>query len=107
MPQVPFRYDVLGFRDFVRAGEFNELEGADAACCLRGLILEKLEKQPQSIRQSCPSYFPLFDTERRVRRPAMQVKASMEISGRNGDGWNLSTKLAVTPSEFPLYWFES
>ncbi len=49
MPEVPFQYYVLGFRDFVMAGEFDALEASDAANCFLGLALEKLEKQPRFI----------------------------------------------------------
>lgn len=49
MPDVPFRYYILGFRDFVTAKEFDFLDGADAASCFLGLVLEKLEKNPRPI----------------------------------------------------------
>jgi hypothetical protein len=46
MPEVPFRYYILGLRDFVMAREFDQFGAADAANCFIGLVLEKLEKQP-------------------------------------------------------------
>jgi hypothetical protein len=58
MPEVPFRYYVLGFRDFVMAGEFDELEAGNAANCFLSLILEKLEKEPQSILPVMPQLLP-------------------------------------------------
>jgi hypothetical protein len=58
MPEVPFQYYVLGFRDFVMAGEFGELEASDAADCFLGLVLEKLEKQPRFILPVMPQLLP-------------------------------------------------
>jgi len=49
MPEVPFRYYMLGFRDFIMAGDFDYLTASDAASCFVGLVLEKLEKQPGKI----------------------------------------------------------
>jgi hypothetical protein len=53
MPEVPFRYYMLGFRDFVLAGDF-ESWGADAASCFLGLIEEKPKDQPQYITPVMP-----------------------------------------------------
>ena len=58
MPEVPFRYYVLGFRDFVIAGEFDQLEASDAASCFLGLVLEKLERQPGYILPILPQLLP-------------------------------------------------
>jgi hypothetical protein len=54
MPEVPFQYYVLGLRDFVMAGEFDDWEASDAANCFLNLVLEKLEKQPQFILPVMP-----------------------------------------------------
>lgn len=40
---------MLGFRDFVMAGQFDDTWASDAASCFLGLVLEKLEKQPELI----------------------------------------------------------
>jgi len=75
MPEVPFRYYVLGFRDFVMAGEFNHLEASDAASCFLGLVLEKLEKQPGYILPILPDLLPA------VRHVAMN-QASFDANER-------------------------
>ncbi len=49
MPELPFRYYILGFRDVVIANQFNSCDASDAASCFLGLILEKLEKNPRTI----------------------------------------------------------
>ena len=49
MPEVPFRYYMLGFRDFMMLGEFEQLSAADAASCFLRLVVEKLEEQPGHI----------------------------------------------------------
>lgn len=33
MPEVPFRYYMLGFKDFIMAKEFDNLDAPDAASC--------------------------------------------------------------------------
>ena len=58
MPEVPFRYYVLGFRDFVMAEDFEHLDASDAASCFLGLVLEKLETQPGYILPIMPQLFP-------------------------------------------------
>jgi hypothetical protein len=40
---------MLGFRDFVVAGEFEFLGASDAASCFLDLVQEKLEKAPTYI----------------------------------------------------------
>jgi hypothetical protein len=47
MPISPFRYYMLGFRDFVMTGDFDQPDAPDAANCLLGLVLGKLERQPE------------------------------------------------------------
>jgi hypothetical protein len=76
MPEVPFRYYFLGFRDFVMAGEFNHLEAGNAANCFLGLILEMLEKQPTYVLPIMPQLLQairhvagnqtLFDANERI-----------------------------------------
>ena len=58
MPQIPFRYYMLGFRDFVMAGEFEDLGAFDAASCFLGLVLEKLAEQPNYILPIMPELLP-------------------------------------------------
>jgi len=49
MPPIPFRYYMLGFRDCVLAGKFEETWAADAASCFFGLVEEKLANEPNHI----------------------------------------------------------
>lgn len=49
MPKIPFRYYMLGFRDFVMAGKFANFDAPDAASCFLRLVEEKLERQPDHI----------------------------------------------------------
>lgn len=58
MPEVPFRYYMLGFRDFVMAGKFAHLEDSDAASCFLRLIEEKLENRPGHILPIMPELLP-------------------------------------------------
>ena len=58
MPEVPFRYYALGFRDFVMAQDFEHLDTPDAASCFLGLVLDELEKQPGYILPIMPELLP-------------------------------------------------
>ena len=49
MPEVPFQYSMLGFRDCAMGRDFDLLPAPDAASCFLSLVIEKLEKQPQHI----------------------------------------------------------
>ncbi len=61
MPEVPFRYYVLGFRDYVLNGNFPLLGGADAASCFLKLIEEKLTDSPLTIKPVIESLLPAID----------------------------------------------
>ena len=79
MPEVPFRYYMLGFRDFVMSDDLNELGAADAASCFIGLVLEKLEKQPEYILPIIPQLLPAI---RHVATNQASFEASESIYGR-------------------------
>src|SRR5579871_5763046 len=61
MPEMPFRYYMLGFRDFVLARDFERLGAADAASCFLDLVLEKLERQPPHIFRLMPELLPAVE----------------------------------------------
>jgi hypothetical protein len=61
MPEVPFRYYMSGFRDFVLARDFASLEASDAANCFLELVLEKLERQAPHIFQMMPVLLPTVE----------------------------------------------
>jgi hypothetical protein len=58
MPELPFRYYMLGFRDFVMSDDFGAMGASDAASCFLGLVLRKLERQPHSIMPIMPELLP-------------------------------------------------
>jgi hypothetical protein len=78
MPEVPFRYYVLGFRDYVMASQFEECEAANAASCFIRLVLEKLEKQPSYILPVMPELLPAI---RHVAMNQASFEASEDIYG--------------------------
>jgi|ERR1700722_734739 len=78
MPEVPFRYYVLGFRDFLMAGEFRQLEAPDAANCFLGLVQEKLEKEPAYI---LPIMDQLLPAVRHIATNQSSFEASESIYG--------------------------
>jgi hypothetical protein len=77
MPEIPFRYYMIGFRDFVMAGDF-EYEGADAASCFLRLVLEKLEREPACIRPIMPQ---LLEAVEYVARNQSAFNADTDIYG--------------------------
>lgn len=77
MPEIPFRYYVIGFRDFVMAGHF-EYEGADAASCFLRLVLKKLEQEPEYIAPIMPE---LLETVEHVARNQSAFDADIDIYG--------------------------
>ena len=78
MPQRPFRYYMLGFRDFVLGGEFEEFSRSDAASCFLRLVLEKLETKPQDIR---PIMLELLPAIRYVAENQSLFEAKRSIYG--------------------------
>ncbi len=79
MPEVPFRYYMLGFRDFVMAGKFSHLEGSDAASCFLSLIEEKLESHPGHILPIMPE---LLSAIRHVGQNQTSFDADENIYGK-------------------------
>src|ERR1700693_1850418 len=78
MPIIPFRYYMLGFRDFVMAGNFDGLRSSDAASCFLGLVEEKLEKQHEFI---LPIMSELLPAVRHVGRNQSAFNADEDIYG--------------------------
>ena len=78
MPELPFRYYMIGFRDFMMAGKFAPLWASDAASCFLGLVLEKLEKQPGYILQIMPQLLPAV---RHVAMNQAAFEASEDVYG--------------------------
>jgi hypothetical protein len=78
MPDVPFRYYILGFRDFITAKQFDFLNASDAASCFLGLVLEKLERNPRVIVPVMPHLLPTVEY---VARNQTAFDADEEIYG--------------------------
>jgi hypothetical protein len=76
VPEVPFRYYMLGFRDFVLSEHFGEFGAADAASCFLDLFLEKLEGQPSYI---LPIISQLLPAARRIATNQASFAASESI----------------------------
>ena len=58
MPELPFRYYILGYRDYVMAGDFKPYDAPGAASCFINLVLRKLEDQPRYIVPVMPELLP-------------------------------------------------
>jgi hypothetical protein len=94
MPDVPFRYYILGFRDFMTAKQFDFLEGSDAASCFLGLVLEKLENHPRLVVPVMPELLPAVEY---VARNQSLFDADESIYG------NLSEKLSRIKTLYAPY----
>jgi len=77
MPEIPFRYYMIGFRDFMMAGDF-EYEGADAASCFLRLVLQKLEQEPACIAPIMPD---LLGSVEQVAQNQSAFDADIDIYG--------------------------
>jgi hypothetical protein len=53
MPEAPFRYYMIGFRDFLMAGDFDHLGASDAASCFLRLVVQSSKKIRIGLRRSC------------------------------------------------------
>jgi len=61
MPTVPFRYYVIGLRDFIVHGEFAKYESADIANCFLSLVEDRLENQSESIMLVVDELMPVVE----------------------------------------------
>ena len=77
MPEVPFRYYMLGFRDYVMSSKLEGWE-SDAASCFLNLVLNKLNEQPRSIISIMPE---LLSAVEYVGTHQATFKASEDIYG--------------------------
>ena len=96
MPPIPFRYYMLGFRDFVMAVEFEDLGASDAARCFLGLVLEKLEEQPNYILPIMPELLPAL---RHVAQNQSVFGAAKSIYGSFDDKLAQIESLCDCPSD--------
>jgi len=78
MPEVPFRYYMLGFRDHINSGEFGQWNAPDAASCFIRLALHKLETQPRHIAPIMPA---LLSTLEHIAKNQAAFHASEHIYG--------------------------
>lgn len=61
MPETPFRYYMLGYRDYVMSGNFEHLDESNAASCFLRLVLHKIEQQPRYIVPIMPELLPTVE----------------------------------------------
>jgi hypothetical protein len=79
MPEIPFRYYVLGYRDCVMACEYDPLDASDAASCFLNLVASKLEKEPRHIVPVMPELMPALQF---VAENQARSQAEEEIYGK-------------------------
>jgi hypothetical protein len=78
MPEIPFRYYMLGYRDFVVARDSDECTTSDAAGCFLNLVTQKLEQEPRHIVPIMPELLPALEY---VATDQEEFEAEIEIYG--------------------------
>ncbi|MEZ9369749.1 hypothetical protein AB4140_13100 [Shewanella sp. 10N.286.51.B2] len=78
MPDEPFQYYILGFRDFILAGNFQLFDAADAASSFLKLVEYRLSKKPDSIKPICDELIP---TVNYVSKNQKMFDADVDIYG--------------------------
>lgn len=94
MPAIPFRYYMLGFRDYILAGEFAESFASDAASCFLRLVLVLLEEEPAKIAPIMPELLP---TLRHVGVNQVSFDAEEDIYGSFRDTLARIESLSASP----------
>jgi hypothetical protein len=84
MPEIPFRYYMLGFRDFLIAGDFGDKFASNAASCFLHLVAEKLENHPRHIMPIMPELLPTIE---HVARNQAVFEADEHIYGNFLEQW--------------------
>lgn len=78
MPSVPFRYYMIGFRDFVKSLDFGDPYAPDATSCFLNLVVQKLEGDRNCILPVLPE---LLETVDHVARNQSSFNADLDIYG--------------------------
>ena len=86
MPDVPFRYYMLAFKDFIaspRVFEVNDgLNAFAAASCFLSLVEQRLKENPASIKPILPEVLPVAQY---VSEQQSKFDADEDIFGRFSD----------------------
>ncbi|MCO7225746.1 hypothetical protein [Pleionea sp. CnH1-48] len=78
MPEIPFRYYMLSFNQFIEEKEYDELDAADTAHCYLRAIELKLENEPNVIE---PIMNQLYETLMHVADNQAAFDAPINIYG--------------------------
>lgn len=79
MPPVPFRYYMLGFKDYVMSDAvFEEFEAAEAASSFLTLVENKLKNQADDIKPIIADIMPAVE---HVASNQEKYEASVEVHG--------------------------
>lgn len=83
MPEIPFRYYMLGYKAYVAARSFKDSHDAsDAASCFLSVVLNRLEEQPRYIVPIMPE---LLATIEHVGNNQAAFDAKEDIYGKFSD----------------------
>jgi hypothetical protein len=78
MPEIPFRYYMLGYRDFLMSRNFGPFNAPDAASCFLRLVIHKLERGPRYIVAIMPELLPAL---KYVAEHQAEFQADQKIYG--------------------------
>ena len=96
MPSAPFRYYIIGYRDFINSGKFMLFDEADAASNFLDLVIYRLKKSPEDIIKI---YNFLEDTINFVSENQEFYKSDPDIYGNFVDKKNEIDRLLKSRSE--------
>lgn len=83
MPEIPFRYYMLGYRDLVMSVGPDDLFDSDAASCFLNLVTRKLKNQPKYIVPIMSELVAALEFVANIKPSSMQTKISTEASLTN------------------------
>lgn len=78
MPKLPFRYYVIGFKNFVMSNKFSDMDAPDVVNCFVSLIEEKLRDTPDYV---LPILDELLNSLEYIANHQQSYGASIHIYG--------------------------
>lgn len=82
MPEIPFKYYVVAFKDFIKDGDFPKYKASDAVSCFLNIVQEKLEAEKWKIESKMSQLMPVVEY---VAMNQSSYKASVSIYGDFND----------------------
>ena len=95
MPVIPFRYYILGFRDFILNGKFPPYEASDIATYFLDMVVWVIEESPEKIAPVMQELMPSINF---VANNQVKYEADEQIYGSFLDRLNKIQELCTKNS---------